>query len=173
MTPAWSQAHTAPRLHIPKIRKPPRHRGCWCKGPRHVARTGKKEPFHVRIAAWGQGMVSFNWDERSQSQTPLLDTGCLQGINLTVEGKKAQPHIYYLKYMQGTIWQVFLLLFKTTGDWNFNQISKLFLPSLLNTLSSWYFPNFEITWVSAGKKAKTCVLLDLIMKGRTEWIWKN
>lgn len=44
VTPAWSQAHTAPRLHIPKTMKLPRHRGRWWKDPRHGTGQGKRSP---------------------------------------------------------------------------------------------------------------------------------
>lgn len=142
MTPAWSQAHTAPRLHIPTTMKLPRHGGCWCKGPRPVGRTGKEEPFNVRITAWrdkgwlpltASGRHKRWWEPRLPcgSQTPLLDWDrmllslfLMQGTNFKAEGNKAQHHIYYLKYLQGTVWQVYLLLFKTTGDWNSNQTSE-------------------------------------------------
>lgn len=135
VTPAWSRAHTAPRIHIPKTMKLPRHRGCWCKGPRHVVRTGKEELFNVRITAWGQGVASFNcrWETRDDENPNFhvgaklhfwIKTECLWGTNLTVERNKAQPHVYYWKYLQGTVWQVYLLLCKTTGDWNSNQTSE-------------------------------------------------
>lgn len=146
MTPAWSQTHAAPRLHTPKKMKLPRHRGCWCKGPRHGVRTGKDEPFNVQITAWGHEVASFNcrhkrwWEPKLPcgSQTPLLDgDGMLAGNKLN-SGRELGTTSY--------------LLFKTLAWHHLTGVSnafqnnrglelypnfrnKLFLPSLLNTIT--------------------------------------